>query len=132
MPIEYKVDLERHLIISTAGNRLTKEEFMDYIQQITSYRQTGVFDQLVDLSAVQEVDLPTTKILQSFVKIATRADKPNYVSKLAIVATSDLIFGLSRAYAAYRDMENSSTTKVAILKSLDAAVLFLEDPTNLD
>lgn len=125
MAIEYKIDSENQLIIATACNRLTEDEFMDCIQQITSFRRTADFDQLVDLNAVKEVELSSTSFIRRVVNIATSADKPASTSKLAIVASSITVFALSRVYEVYRNLVSSSTVKVSVFKTLEEAMSFL-------
>ena len=47
-------------------------------------------------------------------------------ARFAIVAPTDLAFGLGRMYGAHRSMEDRSTKQVGVFRTLDEALTFLD------
>lgn len=99
MGMSYKIDQERRLVITRGWGELSTRELLDVISQILSdprfdpdYRSLG------DLRDVTSVSVDTMATAQV-------AAAPLFAdgARRAIVATSDVAYGMARMFAAYSE-----------------------------
>lgn len=127
MPIDYYIDHSRRLVVARGSGTLTESEVFGYQREVWSRPNVTGYDELVDMSEVMEIAVPTSAS-NSFQQLATEAasmDPPETAAKFAIVAPEQLAFGLGRMYKAYRELAPSSTKQVEVFRTLVEAMLFL-------
>jgi hypothetical protein len=123
MPIAYRIDHERRIIVARGYGMFSEKDVFDYQHEAWASRDVIGYDELVDMSHVSDVTLPPggrVKELASFAALMDLAP-----SRLAIVAPGDLAYGLGRVFQAYRHGETQSAKQVGVFRSLEEAVTFL-------
>src|SRR5262245_15238257 len=112
MPIAYRIDHERRIVIARGYGRFGLEDVFNYQREVWSGKDVTGFDELVDMTCVSEIEVPSTQRLQDLASTAARMDLISAPSRFAIVAPSDLVFGLGRQFQAFRNAETRSTKEV--------------------
>ena len=83
------------------------------------------YKELIDMSDVDHIALPSANRVRDLAQLSAGMDRASASSMLAIVARSDLAFGLGRMYQTYRELQVKSTKQVGVFRSLDDALAFL-------
>ena len=125
MPIEYRIDHERRVIIAKGSGALSSDDFFNY--KLEAWSQPGVagYDELLDLTHATEILDPSVEHIRKLVRLAVSMDPPDTQSRFAIVAPKEIIFGLGRMYEAYRSLQPTSTKTVTVFKTLQEGLDFL-------
>jgi len=100
----------------------TREEYLDHVARVQRDPQFRPdFNHVVDCRAITEMDLTAAQI-------ASLAERSGFSlqSRRAFVVSSDLQYGLSRVFAAYRENQGAAHTKV--FRELDPALAWLDLP----
>jgi hypothetical protein len=126
MPIEFTIDHARRLVTATARGMLIGQDVFAYQRTVWSRADVQGYNELLDMRAVEGIDLPSVDNLRALAQLSASMDIPATSSKFAIVATSDEAFGLSRMYETYRHLEGKSTKQVAVFRTLTEAYAYLE------
>lgn len=124
MPIEYTIDHARRLVWARGHGHVTGGDIMSYQRDVWSRPDVKGFNELVDMSAVEQFDMPTPKDLKDLAGTAAAMDTRTR-SKFAIVAPTDEAFGLGRMYETYRRLERQGTKEIGVFRTLDEAFAFL-------
>src|SRR3712207_5882048 len=95
MPVTYTVDSQRRLLEVTYSGAITKAEILAHWRALEADRRVDPsYDALIDLSAVTALPSPAeTRELAAYVRHL--GDPP---SRLAVVATTDVVFGTMRMF----------------------------------
>ena len=133
MPAEHEIDSETKVIITTWRGDVTDD---DLIVALTSYlkefrsadKYCHHYNELLDFSHATEISL-TTKGVIELSKISHQSDIKGIQTKLAIIATSPLTFGLAKMYVAYRNLLSGSKV-MDVFKNRDHAFTWLNSPIN--
>ena len=101
MPVEYVIDKERRLVITTASGRVTFAEARAHQERLRNdpdFRPE--FNQFLDATAVTALDISSEEA-----KTIGR-NSPHFASasRRAWVAASPFLFGIGRMIAVYREM----------------------------
>jgi hypothetical protein len=119
MGMSYKIDQERRLVITRGWGELTTHELADVMSQILldprfdpSYRSLG------DLRDVTSIAVDTLATAQT-------ATSPLFAdgTRRAIVATSDVAYGMARMFAAYSERTGH---QVCVFRDMASAEAWLE------
>jgi hypothetical protein len=119
MGMSYKIDQERHLVLTRAWGVLTVRQLVDVTSRILldprfdpSYRSLG------DLREV-------TEIAVDMLETAQTAATPLFIAgtRRAIVATSDAVFGVARMFATFAER---SGQEVRVFRDIRLAEEWLE------
>lgn len=118
MPEGHEIDVARRVVVSRAWGVLSTAEFLAHYEAVaTDPDFDPTFAQLVDLRDVTafNVDVITlrSKALQSMFRPGTRR---------AIVASSDVTFGLARMFGTYAE---SASQSIAVFRAIDEAERWL-------
>jgi hypothetical protein len=133
MPIDYRVDSIQKVVFAKAKGRLTDQDVFDYQQQVWSAPGVAGFNELVDMTEVEEIVPPPSDRVRALANTSAEMDPPDHPSRFAIVAPQDLAFGLGRMYGAYRELNPGSTKQVAVFRTRKAALNWLGiEEQNLD
>ena len=125
MPIEYTIDHGRRLVIAKANGTLTDEDVFGYQQEVWSRPEVDGYNELVDMSQVDSIDLPSVNRVRELANLSAGMDNRSSASRFAIVAPTQIAFGLGRMYEAYRNLDDRSTKEVGVFRSRDEALTFL-------
>jgi hypothetical protein len=104
---------------------LTDEEVFGYQSTVWSSPEFAGFDELVDMSGVERIALPSVSRVRDLAFFSAAMDAPDRETKLAIVAPSDMAFGLGRMLEAYRGSVPQSKKKVGVFRTMAEALKFL-------
>jgi hypothetical protein len=120
LPLNYRIDKERRLVVSTGSGILTYAEMKTHQDRLLAdpnFNQE--FNQLIDLTQVTGVDAATEEITA----LARRAVfSPN--SKRAWVASSPGIFGIGRLAIAHHE-DTASPSHASAFYDLPSALEWL-------
>jgi hypothetical protein len=125
VPLQYWVDENRKLVVAKADGVMTDEEVFSYQRDAWSRRELAGYAELVDMSEVEHIDLPSVDRIRELAKVAAEMDLGAGSSKLAIVATRDFAFGLARMYETYRELQTGNAKPVGVFRTLQEAMDFL-------
>ena len=119
MGMSYKIDQERRLVITRGWGELSSRELFDVMSQILlDPRFDPTYSSLGDLREVTNVTVDTFATAQT-------AASPLFAegTRRAIVATSDVAFGMARMFAAFSER---SGHEVRIFRQMTPAEAWLE------
>ncbi len=125
MPLAFRLDREAHVIVAAGYGTLTDEQVFDYQHQISSRDDTIGYDELVDVTHVKEIRLPSTDRVRDLAAVAAGTDAARGSSRLAIVAPSDLAFALGRMFQTNRELDARSRREVGVFRTTKEALAFL-------
>jgi hypothetical protein len=125
MPIAYTIDHARRLVTAVGQGDLTGDEIFGYQQEVWSRPEVGGYDELMDMTNVERIDLRSVDRIKELAEVSASMDAAASQSKFAIVAPGDYAFGLGRMYESYRRLEGRSTKRVGVFRSMAEARAFL-------
>ena len=125
MPIEYRIDHERRLVMAKGTGTFTSEDVFGYQRDVWSRPDVAGYDELVDMSQVESIAQPSADRVRELAKLSAGMDARSPASRFVIVAPAELAYGLGRMYEAYRNLDDRSTKKVSVFRSLEGALAFL-------
>jgi hypothetical protein len=101
MPVEYIVDKERRLVVSTAWGRVTFAEARAHQERLRDDPDFhSEFDQFLDATAVTALDIS----IDEAQTIARNSPHFSASSRRAWVAVSPFLFGMGRMIGIYREI----------------------------
>lgn len=125
MPFEYWIDHEHRLVMMKSHGTLTIDDVFGYQREAWSCPNVAEYNELVDLSEVQDIDVLSIDQIRDLAKLDPGMDADSPGSKLAIIARTDTAFGLGRRYETYRNPESQGVRQVGVFRSPDDALAFL-------
>jgi hypothetical protein len=125
MPLEYRIDRERRVVFATATRTLSDENVFDYQREVWSRGDLAGYDEIVDLSLVEDLVLSSGDRVRALAELASSMDVPGASSRLAIVAPHDLAYGFARMFETYRTMNQRGAKVVSVFRSMQAALDWL-------
>jgi len=125
MPITYEIVHDQRLVIATPHGVLTDADMFGYQQEVWSRPDVRGYDELIDMAGVSDIEFISTKRVAFLADLSASMDPPALASKLAIIATADLHFGLARMYETYRETAKQGTKAVRVFRSRNEAVQWL-------
>jgi len=125
VPLVFRVDHEARVIVAAGYGTVTDDEAFDYQRQVFARKDAIGYDELVDMTHVTQIALPSAARVSDLAAVAAGMDAVRRSSKFAIVAPDDLAFGLGRMFQTRRELEPSSTTQVGVFRTMDDALAFL-------
>ena len=126
MPMVYRIDHDRRLVLARAIGPFSGAVAFGYQQEVWSRPDVAGYDELIDMSGVTEIDMQSPDRLRQLAEVASTTDVPGGAARLAIVAPTDLTFGLGRMYETHRALQRGSTKSVGIFRTMPEALAFLE------
>jgi hypothetical protein len=124
MPIDYQIDHARRLVSARGRGVVTYQELVEYQVTVWSRPDVAGYDELVDMTAVEDIAQPSTDRVRELASLSAVMDggRP---AKFAIVAPQNLTYGLGRMYQTYRGLEGPGTKEVGVFRNMDEALVFL-------
>ena len=125
MPITYKIYHNQHLVVASCRGHLTGDEFFEYQQTAWSRPEISGYNELVDLSEVDEIVAPNVTRLRQLADLSASMDAPGKASRFAIVAVTELQFALGRMYSTWRNSDHRTSKQAQVFRSLSEALEWL-------
>jgi hypothetical protein len=125
MNIEYQINHEQQLVLAKAQKVLAEDDIFNYQREVWSRNDVVGYNELLDLSEVERVELSSTDSIEEFARLAISMDVPTTATRFAIIAPTDLMFGLGRMYEAYRNLNEQSTKQACVFRSRSEALAWL-------
>lgn len=132
MHIDFRIDNERRLVLARGQGNLTEADLFGYQRAVWSRPEVAGYDELVDMSGVVHIESPSIDRVLELSSDSAAMDAPKEASRFAIVAPDDLAFGLGRMYQAYRGLDQRSTKRVGVFRTMAQALAFLGLEENFD
>jgi len=98
MPLAHRIDHPLRLVLAWASGTLTDEEVFAYQNEVWSRPDVAGYDELVDMTAVEHVALPSIGRVLDLAALSAGMDAKGSRSRFAIVAPRDFEFALGRLY----------------------------------
>lgn len=125
MPIEYRIDHDRRLVIAAGHGTFSDTDVSTYHHDVWMRPDTSGYSELIDMTAVNHIALPSTMRMRQIATMAAKADALDGRARFAIIAPDDTTFGLGRMYATYRSLDDRSTKQVGVFRTAAEAFEFL-------
>ena len=125
MPIDYRIDHDRRLVLATAHGEIGEDDLLTYQKTVWSDPTHAGYGELVDMSGVAAIKTPSVAGMRNLAALSASMDTPGRASRFAIVAPGDLAFGLGRMYQSYRELKADTRKKVAVFRTRDEALDWL-------
>ena len=124
MPISYHIDSQHGVILTTASGVLTDDDIIKHKQELL--RDPAVKPEMRELSDVRGVDRleVTAEGIQRFVAQDASNASGLRGHRLAIVVSSDFVFGTARMYEV---LTETNPLEVMVFRDIDKAKAWLED-----
>jgi len=128
MPAKHHIDNTSQLLITTWEGEAVDIDFIEaikkYQKDIQSNSDYHHFNEIVDLTRITGIKL-TTNGIKHISSIASSSDKNRANTKLALIVSSNLAFGLARMYEAYRSMSKNINKEIRVFKNKDDAFMWI-------
>ena len=125
MPLEHRIDHRLRLVVTRAVGTLTDDEVFSYQHDVWSRPEVAGYDELIDMSAVEHVAVPSPERIVRLASVSAGMDVRAPATRLAIIAPRDFEFGLGRMYGAHRDMDGRSTKQMGVFRTRAEALAWL-------
>ena len=125
MPLEHRIDHRLRIVMTRAIGTLTDDEVFAYQHGVWSQPEVAGYDELIDMSDVEHVEVPSPDRIVRLASVSAGMDAPVPATRLAIVAPRDFEFGLGRMYGAHREMDTRSTKRVGVFRTRPEALAWL-------
>jgi hypothetical protein len=125
MPLEHRIDHRLRLVLTRAVGTLTDDEVFAYQHDVWSRQEVAGYDELIDMSAVEHVAVPSPDRIVRLASVSAGMDVGMPPTRLAIIAPRDFEFGLGRMYGAHREMDSRNTKRVGVFRSRAEAQAWL-------
>lgn len=125
MPIDYHIDHDRRLVLARGHGDLVMADMFRYQREVWSRPELAGYDELVDMTGVGKIESPSIDHVLELSAVSAAMDPEQGASRFAIVAQDDLAFGLGRMYQSYRGLDQRSTKRVGVFRTMAQALEFL-------
>lgn len=125
MPIVYRVDHEARVVVAVGHGVVTDADVFGYQREVGSAEALFGYDELIDMTLVTEIASASSTRVRELAELGARMDDKQSSSRFAIVAPTDVAFGLGRMFQTYRELDRRSTKEVGVFRTMEEAVTFL-------
>jgi hypothetical protein len=127
MPIQYEIDHQRRLVRARVTGVLKDDEIFGYQRDAWSRPEVAGYDELVDMSAVERIALPSIERMKDLARLSSEMGGRGPASRFAIVAPGDIAYMLGRLYKALRGLTGGGL-KIGVFRAGNEADKFLRRP----
>ena len=125
MPITYHVDHGLKVVFAAGSGTLTDADVFGYQREVWSRPDVRGYDELVDMTAVETIEQPSSARMRELAALAAAMDARETRSRFAIVAPTSIAFGLGRMFEVFRELDPRSTKEVSVFRTREEATAFL-------
>ena len=133
MTVQHEIDKNSSLITTILSGEATDSKLIEalskYQQTIKNQPDYDSFNEIVDCSKVSTFKLSTDGI-KELVEIAAQTDIKGIKTKLAIIVTRPVAYGVARLYTIYRSLQPHVVKEVRIFMKYDDALKWVERTTD--
>jgi len=125
MPISHRYDAGLRTLFVSAEGAVGDDEFLEWGQRVAS--DEAIPAGRLELIDLRRLELPavSSQTLRAVADAFRQRDRTQFETRIAVVASSDLAFGLSRMYQAYRF---DAPITLEVFRDMDAARAWLGLP----
>lgn len=124
MPIAWRVDHVARVVIAVASGKVADADLIAYQREAWSEPGVAGYDELLDVTRVQQPEVHRDG-LRDAATLAAQMDDTRLSGRFAIVAESDVAYGLARMYQSYRELDRRSVRSVSVFRTMKEALDFL-------
>ena len=117
-----QIDHERRRVVGAAAGTLEDRDLFAYQQEAGRFPD---YDEVFDGTAVDRLRDITSASLKKLADVAAAADRADRNTKLVIIASQDIHFGLGRMYGSLRECSPHATKKSAVFHTWEEAEQWL-------
>ena len=117
-----QIDHERRRVVGVAAGTLEDRDLFAYQKEAGRYPD---YDEVFDGTAVDRLRDITSASLKKLADVAAAADRADRNTKLVIIASQDIHFGLGRMYGSLRECSPHATKKSAVFHTWEEAEQWL-------
>jgi hypothetical protein len=128
MPIRYTVDHDRRLVRATGAGIFTDDDVFGYQREIMAREDVLGYDELVDMTNVLRIELPSFERVKDLAKLSAEADQKHPPGRFVVVAPGDIPFMLGRLYKGIRSMLPGASREIGVFRTMEEAEAFLRRP----
>jgi len=125
MPITYRVDHDAHVVIAVGHGVVTDADVFGYQLEVGAAKELVGYDELIDMTRVTEIATPSSTRVRELAELGARMDPRDTKTRFAIVAPTDVAFGLGRMFQTYRELDRRSNKEVGVFRTMEEALAFL-------
>jgi protein involved in temperature-dependent protein secretion len=126
VPIEYRVDHERRLVLAKGHGTFSDRDAFGYQREVWSRPDVVGYGELIDMSEVRDIPLPDPRRVRDLAHLSAEMDgAASTGTKFAIYAPTDESYGLGRMYQTYRELQDHGRKEVGVFRTFDEALAFL-------
>ncbi|HKB14171.1 MAG TPA: hypothetical protein VKD69_26080 [Vicinamibacterales bacterium] len=125
MPIAYRIDYDARVVFAAGHGVFSDDDVFDYQRTVWSRPDVAGFDELIDMTSVTRIELRSTDRIRTLAVTAATMDSGAARSRLAIVASTDYVYGLGRMFQTHRQLHANSTKDVGVFRTMEEALAFL-------
>ena len=120
------MDHAARVVVAAGHGELTDADVFGYQQEVWSRTDVAGYDELIDMTRVTRIALPSPERVRDLAKLAAGMDGLSTRSRFAIVASTDVAYGLGRMFQTHRQLDDRSTKEVGVFRSMEEALAFLD------
>ena len=128
MPISYTVDHEHRLVHVKGAGVFTDDDVFGYQREIMERQDVLGYDELVDMTNVLRIELPSFERVKDLAKLSAEMDPKHPPGRFAIVAPGDVPFMLGRLFKGIRALLPGATRELGIFRTHEEAEEWLRRP----
>jgi len=113
------------MVVATPQGLLSDADMFEYQRTVWSQAELKGYNELFDVTGVTQLESVTEERVADLADLAASMDPADLPSKLAILATNDLHFGLARMYERRREMAKQSNKVVHVFRVREEAMEWL-------
>jgi len=128
MSVEHIIDHDARLIITAWTGAASEQSLADalrnYQQTIKASRECQSYNELLDFSLITDVELSARGMI-ALSRLAQQSDRSDMWTRLALLVSSPLAFGLAKMYVAYRSLVPGSHKDLSVFRIRSDALAWL-------
>jgi hypothetical protein len=128
MPITYAVDHERRLVRVRGEGVFSDDDVFGYQREIMARKDVLGYDELVDMTDVVHIDLPSFQRVKDLASLSTEMDPRHPPGRFAIIAPGDVAYMLGRLYKGVRALVPGATRELGVFRTPEQAEAWLRRP----
>ena len=125
MPIAYRIDHEKKIVLARGYGPFCERDVFGYQRAVWSLPEVAGYDEFIDMTEVTGIVAPAAERIEELASLAAGMDWHSAPSRFAILAPGDLAFGLGRMLQNFRELQDESTKRVGVFRTLEEALEFL-------
>jgi len=126
VPIDYRIDHERRLVLAKGRGIFTDKDVFAYQREVWARPDVAGYNELIDMSEITSIPLPDAGRVRELASLSAGMDGPaTSGTRFAIYAPTDETFGMGRMYQTYRELQDGSSKEVGVFRTFDEVLAFL-------